>query len=419
MRPSSSTSRRFVLSLAWRFFRGRGNHLLDGTARAALIGTSLGVAAMVIAMALMSGYRDDLRRKLVRGNAAVIAYPILGSDMTWKPETQKRLIGLAGVTDVRPVVYGQGSLVSERHRGGLEVTLRGIDSLTGLDGLGDVELDPGMATAGDAFFGGGILGLVLGSGLIERLEVEVGDSVRLMVLGFRSGRPKFSYRQAQIMGTFTTGFSEFDQSWLVTDRRELQAMLGQQMAAGMVEIVVDDPDRADRVTAEVRDLLGGEYLVTSWRELNQELFTALELQQIALFFVLGLIVVVSTFNVASSLVVLVRERLRDIGVLAALGLTPARLRAVFLLYGAGLGVFGSLCGIVAGTAVAWVITEFELIRFDSEMAAIYFISSVPFKVEALDVAAILLFTLIVTLLACWIPARRAARVRPAMALRYE
>lgn len=373
---------------------------------------------MVIAMALMTGYREDLRRKLVRGNAAILAYPILGSGNVWDPERQEELTALPGITAVRPVVYGQGSLVSERLRGGIEVTLRGIDSVDGLEGLGEVHLDAGLAVEG-GFFGGGILGLVLGEGLAQRLEVGKGDSVRLMVLGLREGRPEFSYRQAQIVGIFATGFSEFDQSWLVTDRSELEAMLGREMGSGMLEIVIDDPNRADQITEQTRELLGGDYLVTSWRDLNRELFTALEIQQIALFFVLGLIVVVSTFNVASSLVVLVRERMRDIGVLAALGLSPARLRTVFLLYGVGLGAFGSLCGVVAGGTTAWIITEFELIRFDPEMAAIYFISSVPFKVEAVDVTAVVLFTLVVTLLACWIPAQRAARVRPAMALRYE
>ena len=418
MAPSSSSSSRFVLALAWRFFRGRGNHLLDGTARAALVGTTLGVTAMVIAMALMSGYREDLRRKLVRGNAAVIAYPILGTGLVWEAEKKESLEALAEVKAVRPVVYGQGSLVSESQRSGIEVTLRGVDAISALEGLGDVDLDPRLDIE-SGFVGGGVLGLVLGEGLANRLEVAAGDSVRLMVLGFHAGRPRFSYRQAQIVGTFATGFSEFDQSWLVTDRQELAAMLGKEMGSGMLEIVIEDPDRADLITQQARDLLGGDFLVTSWQDLNRELFTALEIQQVALFFVLGLIVLVSTFNVASSLVVLVRERMRDIGVLAALGLSPARLRTVFLLYGVGLGAFGSLCGVLAGGATAWLITEFELIRFDAEMAAIYFISSVPFRVELVDVTAVVLFTLVVTLLACWIPAQRAARVRPALALRYE
>lgn len=373
---------------------------------------------MVIAMALMSGYREDLRRKLVRGNAAVIAYPLLGNELDWDAEKQAALDGVEGIEAVRPVVYGQGSVVSESVGEGIEVTLRGIDTAVGLEGLGQVSVE-GDLLPEDSLYRDGVLGLVLGTDLAQRLAVEQGDVVRLMVLGFKDGRPRFQYRQSTILGAFATGFSEFDQSWLVTDRRELETMLGNEIGPGMLEIVVDDPDLADQVSQQAKQLLGGSYLVTSWRDLNRDLFTALEMQQIALFFVLGLIVVVSTFNVASSLVVLVRERMRDVGVLAALGLSPVELRSIFLLYGVGLGAFGSLCGVILGSTSAWVITEFELIRFDPEMAAIYFISSVPFRVEFVDVAAVVLFTLGVTVLACWVPAQRAARVLPARALRYE
>jgi lipoprotein-releasing system permease protein len=160
-------------------------------------------------------------------------------------------------------------------------------------------------------------------------------------------------------------------------------------------------------------------MVTDWRQLNRELFSALELQQWALFLVLGLIVLVSTFNVASTLVVLVRERMRDIGVLVSLGFPPRRLRTVFLLYGGALGAAGTGLGVAAGWAAAWTLTTFEIIRFDAEVAAIYFISSVPFRVEVWDVLSVVAFSLLVTLAACVLPSRRALRIDPAVALRYE
>jgi len=138
-----------------------------------------------------------------------------------------------------------------------------------------------------------------------------------------------------------------------------------------------------------------------------------------LFIVLGLIVLVSTYNVASTLVVLVRERMRDLGALGALGLSPVRLSRVFLLYGGFLGGLGTILGVAIGWTACWVLTTFELIRFDSEVAAIYFISSVPFRVRPGDLLAIVVFTLLVTLRACWKPARRASRIEPAVALRYE
>jgi len=405
-------------SIAWRFLRGRESQLLNGTARAALIATLLGVTAMVIAMALMTGYREDLRRKLVRGNAAIIAYPMFGSDATLEESDRTALAALPWVSDVRTVVYGQGALVGGRALDGLEVTLRGVDQSTTLRDLGDVEFVSDFSD-GESLLRDGRLGVVLGSELAKRLAAEPGETLRLMVLGLHQGRPRFRYRSVELAGTFTTGFSEFDQAWLVTDRDELIRLAGGETGSSLVEIALEDPDRADEVADQVRAVLESEYLVTHWRDLNRELFTALKVQQIALFFVLGLIVLVSTFNVASSLVVLVREKMRDIGSLAAIGLSPGDLRSVFLFYGLGLGAVGTLAGIGLGALASWILTTFELIRFEPELAAIYFISSVPFRIELQDILAVALFSLTVTVVACWVPARRAASILPATALRYE
>ncbi len=407
-----------VVSLAWRLLRGHRSRLLSGTARAALIATALGVTAMIIAMALMSGYRDDLRQKLVRGNAAVIIHPLLSSVTSGRDEQVSKLIEVKGISQVRAVTYAQGTVQSPRQPGGLDITLRGIDDFAGLEGLGQVDLHEDVEPVG-RLKRSEALGLVAGDELARRLGARHGDILTVLVLGFQGDRPRFTYKSVELIGTFSTGFAEFDQSWAVTDRLELETAVGRGFGGVMYEVAVDDPDRADQIANNVRTELGGEYLVTSWLDLNRELFTALEVQQMALFLVLGLIVLVSTFNVASSLVVLVRERMKDIGVLAALGLAPRQLRSVFLLYGGGLGVVGGFAGVFLGSLIAWVITEFELIRFDPEMAAIYFISSVPFRVELGDVLAVLGFTLLVTLASCWLPARRAASIRPARALRYE
>jgi lipoprotein-releasing system permease protein len=281
-----------------------------------------------------------------------------------------------------------------------------------------LELAPGVDPAAGRWLTD-LPGIFLGSELGKRLSVELGEPLRLMALGFDEGRPRFRYRSVRVAGLFTTGFAEFDSSWSVLDRTELERLVGRPEGVALFEVGVEDPRRAAVVAARAREILGSSYAVTDWQELNQELFTALRMQQIALFFVLGLIVLVSNFNVASSLVVLVRERLREIGVLATLGLAPARLRGLFLWYGGALGVTGTAAGVGLGSLVAWLLTEFELVRFDPEVAAIYFISSVPFRVRLPEVAAVALFTLAVTMGACWLPARRAARVRPAVALRHE
>lgn len=395
--------------VAWRFLRGRGSRLLSGTARAALLATALGVTAMVVAMALMTGYSEDLQAKLIGDNAAVGVYPLTAQAAELGPEARQALLGLAPVTAVRRVAYGQGLLAGADPSRAVEVTLRGEEP------GGSARARPEQLRPGPD----GVPGMVLGAELARRLGAEAGDSLRLTALGFEDGRPRFRYQSLRVTGTFSTGFSEFDSAWAVVDRRLVEELSGSGNGAALYELALADPGRAPAVAAAVEALLGPDYLVTDWRHLNRELFMALRLQKQALFVALGLIVLVSTFNVASTLVVLVRERMRDIGALGALGLAPRELRLIFLLYGGVLGAAGTLVGVVAGVGICWVLTTFELIRFSPEVAAIYFIESVPFRVEPGDLLAVVALALALTFGACLLPAWRASRVDPSYALRYE
>ncbi len=306
------------------------------------------------------------------------------------------------------VAYGEGALTSSAAPEGLSVVLRGVDS------------DDPVASrqAGDLAVDGGAAGVLLGEELARRLAAGRGDVLRLVILDVGGERPRFRYRSIRVTGTFSTGFAEFDARWLLIDRQVLaKARSGRGFE--MVEVELADPEAAEAVAAAVEAILGSGWVVERWQRLNQDLFAALALQKLGLFTVLALIVLVSTFNVASTLVILVRERMRDVGVLGSLGLTPWKLWWSFATYGLLLGAVGTLLGVAAGSAAAWVVTELELVRFGPEIAAVYFIDSVPFRVEAGDLAAIVVLALAVTLLACSIPAVRAARVRPSVALRDE
>lgn len=395
--------------------------MLRSTALAALVATGLGVTAMVVAMALMTGYTGDLERMLIGLQGEVIASPRLGGgDFAAAPADAavrrqrldallERAAEVEGVERVGRVVYGEGALESPALREGTNVVLRGVegdDRIVRQSG-GDLSVDAG-----------GLAGAVLGKELGRRLEVEEGDVLRLVVLDPTGRRPKFRYRSLRVEGFFTVGFAEFDAEWLLVDRGVLTELSGGQ-GLEMVEFDLVDDVPHEPITAAVAEILGDEWIVERWQRLNEELFAALKLQELLLFLVLGLIVLVSTFNVASTLVILVRERRRDLGVLGSLGLDPGRLWWCLVAYGLFLGGVGTLLGVVVGGVISFVINEFELIRFDAEIAAIYFIDKVSFRLEPTDLLAIVTFSLAVTFSACALPAWRAARKLPATALRDE
>jgi lipoprotein-releasing system permease protein len=352
----------------------------------------------------MTGYSEDLQRKLIGGNAGIVAYALDGTEAT--AEQRSRLAALDGITAVEEVAYGQGSISTLGDPRPLDVTLRGVDR----KGTSDPTPAPGVAGAAE----GGIPTVLLGRELERRLGVGPGDLLRLVAVDLED--LSFEYRKVRNGESFETGFAEADAGWVMVDRELVEELGGR---SSLLEIAVSDPMRAAALTESVQSVLGDQFLVTDWRQFNRELFTALRLQKVALFLVLGLIVVVATFNVASTLVVLARERRREVGVLAAMGLSRRALTSVFLLCGLALGAAGALFGVALGWLVAWVLTTFELIRFDPGVAAIYFISSVPFRVEVSDVLAVLGWSLVATLLACWIPAWRGAALLPSEALRYD
>lgn len=382
--------------LAGRFLRGGRSELLRSTARAALASVAIGVAALVIAMALVSGYRGAIEDKLVEGNAAVMVYAL---DPARAPldSVTAAVAAIDGVARVRRVVYGQGTVT----------TTAGVSQSVTLRGLEDLPASPdGPAVAR------------LGSELAKRLGVEDDAVLRLAALGFERGRPRFAYRSLTVGGTFHYGFAEFDQGWVELDLATVASLVGDG-AGQLIEVGVDDASQASTLAVAIREAVGQEYLVTDWRELNAPLFAALDLQKLALFFLLGLIVLVSTFNVAATLVVLVRERRREIGVLAALGLEGRQIALAFTLVGLAIGGAGALLGAAIGASASWLLTTFELVRFGPEIAAIYFVDAVVFDVRAGEVAAVLGLAVVTSVLSSLVPALRATKIEPSEALRAE
>ena len=414
----------FALEIALAYLRARPSRHVSEVSVLAVSGIALGVAALVVAMGLLSGYRDEIREKLIGANAEVVVYPLgpVGSEDV--AALRRRLAGLRAVRATAPVVYQNGLASSRAVPDGVDAVVKGIDApdearvspATSAAVFGSGEPSAAFAPAT-----GGRPGAAIGAELARRLDVRVGDEIALAVPDASGEGERFVPRTGlfRVTRLFRTNFAEYDAEWVFCDRAALRALARSPLDANVVEVRLARSGDAAGALAAIREAAGKSFSVADTLSLNGGLFSALRVQQTTLFVLIGLIVAVSTFNVVATLVMTVEEKRRDIGILSALGAEPAFLRGIFVRLGGLLGAAGIVAGVAFGALVCWAVTTFRLLRFPPEVAEIYFVASIPFRVRAIDLAAILAFSAAVIFLAAWLPSRRAARVEIAEALRYE
>ena len=413
--------RSLPLEVAVRYLKARPSRLVSSVSLLSIGGIAVGVAALVVAMALLSGYRTEIREKLIGANAPVVVFPLIpGGDPN--PESlEKRIAAVTGVRATAPVIYQTGVAASAATPDGADAVLKGIDPAAERRVS---DIDAYLPDAERAITRAGpdsLPGVAIGAELAARLDVQEGDPITLAVADASFGAGRFVPRTGRfrVSRIFRTNFSEYDTEWVFLDREELRRLARMEGRANVVEVRLDSLDRTEEAAAALGRAAGGGYSVSDWRSMNSGLFAALAIQQTTLFLVIGLIVAVSTFNVVATLVMTVQEKKRDIGVLTTLGAEPGFFSKVFLALGALLGGAGVLAGVAFGVLVCVVMTRFRLLSFPPGVAEIYFVSYIPFLVRARDLAAIVGFAALAILVASYFPARRAATLDIAEALRYE
>ncbi|KAA0255374.1 MAG: ABC transporter permease [Acidobacteria bacterium] len=404
--------------LARRLLGGRDRGLLGTVAGLAIFGVALGTAALVVAMGLMSGYRNDLAEKLAGTNAEVLAIP---GALEAEDEVRPLLSRLPGVVAVARTAFAPGLLLSRSVPEGADVLVKGLEVPSGL------KTTRLLARAGEAGrrlvppAAGESVPVLLGSGLAARLGVEEGATVVLETATADLSKGIAPPRRTALLvtGVVETGFSEVDDTWAVVPLGSFPSLAPPDARQGLWEMKVTRPSESDATVDAARAALGPSATVLDWKALNRDLFEALAIQQVLLFVVLALVVAVAAGTIVSTLTVLLAAKTRQVGVLSALGAVPSLLGRTFRLAGLLVGGAGILLGTAFGLLVCLVLTRFRLVRFPPEIARVYYLDWMPFRPEPLHVAAIVGAGLLLVLLSTLRPARRAGRLDVSEALRYE
>ncbi len=405
----------YELQIALRYLLAkRKQAFISVISLVSVLGVTVGVMALVIALALMTGLQQGVRDRILGSSAHVYVWK-QGGIAEYQAEVA-RLREVSGVSGAAPAILGKAIVTSPRRE--TFITVKGVDPALERD---VTEIGRAMTsgsleglTSGDE---DDLPGILLGQALAGELGAFVGDTVTLITptgtLSPMGMMPR--QRRLRVVGLFSLGLFEFDQAYGFVALETAMRLAGTEEVSHL-EVRVDDIYRAPETSRRITDTLGPEYLTQDWTEMNQSLYSALWLEKVAISIAIGLIVMVAALNIIASLILLVMEKSRDIAILKTMGASARSVMIVFMLQGVIIGLVGTAVGAAAGVLLAGVLDRYQLVQIPSD---VYQLSHLPFTVLPWDLAVVVAGAIVICFLATLYPSRQAARLDPAQALRYE
>jgi len=378
-----------------------------------ILGITIGVMALVIAIALITGFQGDVQNKILESTSHIMV-PAISGGLKDYPQLISEIENLNGVISATPVAHDNAFLVGPSHHRG--VTLKGLDFdleskySSWLQELESGKIpEPGMRKEGLLL--GRELAIGLGAGVGDAVTVLAASSMSLSPVGLLP-RPK----RFIVSGIFNTGLFEFDSSMALIRLEAAQKLFNLDDGITYIQVRIEDVFRAPKIAEKIQEIIPPMAYTMTWMQLNEPLFSALKLEKNIMFLTITLIVLVAALNIIATLILMVMEKTRDIGILMAMGATSRNIRKIFFLQGAMIGVVGTVAGTALGLIWCALANAFELIKIPVD---IYQISFVPFHIKIGDLFLIVGVTLLISFLSTLFPSHRAAKVDPVIALKYE